>query len=119
MLSLKAPLCCSYNKRIANLSDPAVQDVLKSREWPRGGTAEACRMYAEMMRLSCDPADDGKDGLTHDAAKGVSFTNKGDRAAVKYAVRLPPCGPVSLIRSLAVRRYNFFKMTMSKESIGL
>ena len=41
-------------------------------------------MYADMMRLSCDPADDGKDGLAHGAAKGVSFTNKGDRAAVKY-----------------------------------
>ena len=96
--------CCAefavarYNGRIANLDNPCVQAVLNSREWPAGNTAEACRMYAEMMRLSCDPADDGKGGLTHDSAKGVSFTFKGDRAAVKY---------------------NFFKMTMNKESIGL
>ena len=48
-----------------------------------------------MMALSCDLADDGKDGLSYDPRKGVNFTNKGDRAAVKY---------------------NFFKMTMSKES---
>ena len=35
---------------------------------------------------------------TNDPAKGVNFTNKGDRAAVKY---------------------NFFKMTMSKASLGM
>ena len=96
--------CCAefgiarYCGTIANPHDPAVQRVLKSREWPAGGTADACRMYAEMMVLSCDLADAGKDGLTYDAAKGVNFTSKGDRAAVKY---------------------NFFKMTMSKESLGL
>jgi len=96
--------CCAefavarYNGRIANMSDPAVQTVLKSRAWPSGGTAESCAMYAEMMALSCDMADEEKDGLKYDPAKGVNFTNKGDRAAVKY---------------------NFFKMTMSKESIGM
>ena len=87
-----------YCGTIANLNDPAVQRVLKSRKWPTGNTAKSCRMYAEMMALSCDLADDGKDGLSYDPDKGVNFTNKGDRAAVKY---------------------NFFKMTMSKESLGL
>ena len=63
------------------INDPAVQAVLTSREWPAGNTADSCAMYAEMMRLSCDLSDDGKDGrVTYDPAKGVNFTNKGDRA---------------------------------------
>ena len=92
--------CCAefavarYAGRIANLHDPAVRAVLESREWPCGGTAEACRMYADLMRLSSDPGDDGRNGLWYDPVKGVGFTQKGDREAVKY---------------------NFVKMTMALE----
>ena len=96
--------CCAefaialYNKRIVNLGDADVQTVLRSREWPSGGIVEACRMYGEMMGSSNDVTDTGVDGLTYDPGKGVSFTSKGDRQAVKY---------------------NFFKMTMVKKGLGL
>lgn len=100
--------CCAefaiarYCSTIRNLSDPDVQAVLKSRVWPAGGTAESCRMYAEMMtRTTVEEMSTSlalRSELTYDSALGVDFTSKGDRDAVKY---------------------NFFKMTMSKESIGL
>lgn len=86
-----------YNGRIANLSEPMVQAVLNSRVWPQGTTAQSCTIYADMMQLSCDPADDGKTGLTYHPKMGVNFTSKGDRDAVKY---------------------NFFKMTMTKDGLG-
>ena len=96
--------CCAefaiarYNNRIVNLDDPVVQKVLKSRDWPTGDAAKSCAMYEDMMKLSCKMEDDGRDGMTYDSENGVNFTAKGDRAAVKY---------------------NFFKMTMSRESIDL
>ena len=53
---------------------------LKSREWPTGNTADSCRMYAEMMALLRPRGPDRTDGLSYDPDKGVTFTNKGDRA---------------------------------------
>jgi len=100
--------CCAefavarYSNRIANLHDPSVQAVLQSRQWPSGGTAESCAMYADMMtrttveEMSKSLANHSE--LTYDPHFGVDFTSNGDRDAVKY---------------------NFFKMTMSKDSIGL
>lgn len=79
--------CCSEfaialkNKRIANLTDPDVMAVVKSRKWPTDVAA-----YGEMM-----------DESLPDATR-VDFTHKGDRAVVKY---------------------NFFKMTMSRDSLGV
>ncbi|CAK0904764.1 unnamed protein product [Prorocentrum cordatum] len=96
--------CCSefaiarYANRIVNLTDAAVQAVLESRDWPSGDTVESGKMYADMMRLTHDQAEDGQDGLTYNQTLGVSFTSKGDRTAV---------------------RYNFFKMTMQASDIGL
>ena len=55
-------------------------------------------MYADMMQTTHDKSENGHDGLTYHGTKGVSFTNKGDRAAVKW---------------------NFFKMTMKAADIGL
>jgi len=95
--------CCAefavarYNGRIANLADPSVQAVLNSRSWPDGSATESCRTYAAMMKnttieeMSTSQCDHSE--LTYNPVLGVDFTNKGDRAAVKY---------------------NFFKMTLSR-----
>ena len=92
--------CCaefaiaSYCGIIKNLSDPDVATVLASREWPKDNAS-----YAEMMRLTGSKEVAAADPeLSHHPTMGVDFTNKGDRAAVKY---------------------NFFKMTMSKDSLGM
>ena len=63
--------CCAEfssalkNGRIVNLSDPLVQEVLQTRNWPN--TVDD---YAAMM--------------DENAVRRVHFTNKGDAAAVLY-----------------------------------
>ena len=86
--------CCAefsialYCGIIRNLDDPDVAEVLKSREWPNDNAS-----YANMMRQTSRPEVANADAeLTYHPEMGVDFTNKGDRAAVKY---------------------NFFKMALS------
>ena len=82
-----------FNDRIANLNDPAVQQVVASRGsvgWP-----QSIAEYADMMKYTCE-RDGANDGLVYDPERGVDFTNKGDRAVVLY---------------------NFFKMTMGPQSL--
>mmetsp|Transcript_24046 Transcript_24046/g.59669 ORF Transcript_24046/g.59669 Transcript_24046/m.59669 type:complete len:605 (-) Transcript_24046:72-1886(-) len=63
--------CCAefavayFNKRIKNLDDPAVRDIIKSRKWPK-----TIDEYAEMMSDNAMPK--------------VEFTNKGDKSTVLY-----------------------------------
>eukprot|EP00966_Prymnesium_polylepis_P327828 7383662-Prymnesium_polylepis.2 len=63
--------CCAEfsvaykNNRIINKDDPAVQEVIKSRKWPKD-----IHEYAAMM--------------TDDALPKVEFTDKGDRSTVLY-----------------------------------
>jgi len=87
-----------YSGRIKNLDDDPVKKVFASREWPSGGTVGSCQMYADIMKLTTDRDEAVRDGLKYDDTKGIRFTSKGDRGAVKW---------------------NFFKMTMKAADIGL
>lgn len=84
--------CCaefsiaSYCGIVANPDDDDVVALHNARRWPTDNVS-----YAAMMRFT-SKAENADGELTYDALLGVDFTNKGDRAVVKY---------------------NFFKMAIS------
>ena len=84
--------CCaefsiaSYCGIVANPDDDDVAALRNARRWPTDNAS-----YAAMMRFTSKP-ENADDELTYDPELGVDFTNKGDRAVVKY---------------------NFFKMAIS------
>merc|ERR1711933_380620 len=63
-----------------NMEDPDVKATLAARPWP-----ETVKEYAKMMTLTtCEQSAGKEDSLQLDKELGVDFTNRGDRAVVKY-----------------------------------